>query len=113
MYTREKTMSLKIGDKVKMTKKGFRFYGNIEIVFDMNQIDETMSYEHFKSALCEAKAIHGIGTVKKFNSLGEPYVRWENSLDGIYYFYTHYFCTEDVRKLNFFDRLKAKLKSLL
>lgn len=112
MYTGEK-MNLKIGDKVKMTKKGFKFYGNIEITFDMNQIDGKMIYEHFESALCESKAIHGIGTVKRFNDLNEPYVLWENSLDGIRYFCTHYFELKDVRKLNFFDRLKAKLKSLL
>ena len=106
-------MNLKIGDRVKMTKKGFKFYGNTRIIFDVNQVGEKMEYKHFESALCEAKAIHGIGTVKRFNDLNEPYVLWENSLDGIRYFYTHYFELKDVRKLNFFDRLKAKLKSLL
>jgi hypothetical protein len=106
-------MNLKIGDKVKMTKRGFKFYGNVNIQFTMNSIGGKMEYKHFESALCEAKAIHGVGTIKRFNDGGDPYVRFENSLDGIVYFYTHYFEIKDVRKLNFFDRLKAKLKSLL
>jgi hypothetical protein len=104
---------LKIGDKVKMTKRGFKFYGNTNITFTMNSIGGKMEYKHFESALCEAKAIHGIGTIKKFNDSGDAHIRWENSLDGINYFYTHYFEIKDVRKLNFLDKLKAKLKSLL
>jgi hypothetical protein len=106
-------MNLKIGDKVKMTKRGFKFYGNTFTLFDVNQVGGKMEYKHFESALCEAKAIHGIGTVKRFNEEGSPYVRFENSLDGIGYFYTHYFEIKDVRKLNFLDRLKAKIKRLL
>ncbi len=104
---------LKVGDKVKMTKRGFKFYGNTHTLFDVNQVDGKMEYRHFESALCEAKSIHGIGTVKRVNDEGSPYILWENSLDGINYFYTHYFEIKDVRKLNFLDRLKAKLKRLL
>ena len=106
-------MNLKIGDKVKMTKRGFKFYGNTFTLFHVNQVGGKMDYKRFESALCEAKAIHGIGTVKRFNEEGSPYVRFENSLDGIGYFYTHYFEIKDVRKLNFLDRLKAKIKRLL
>jgi hypothetical protein len=106
-------MKLKIGDKVKMTKRGFKFYGNTFILFDVSQVGGKMEYKHFEAALCESKAIHGVGTVKRFNHEGEPYVLWENSLDGINYFYTHYFEIKDIRKLNLIDRLKAKLKRLL
>jgi hypothetical protein len=106
-------MKLKIGDKVKMTKRGFKFYGNTLILFELNLVGGKMEYKHFESALCESKAIHGVGTIKRFNEEGEPYVLWENNLDGINYFYTHYFEIKDIRKLNFIDRLKAKLKRLL
>ena len=104
---------LKIGDKVKMTPRGFRFYSNVDIVFDMNSIARVMSQEHFTSAVCEQFAIHGVGTVKSLNDGGDPYVRWDFSINGVRYHYTHYFCKKDLKKLNFIDRLKAKLKRLL
>lgn len=106
-------MNLKIGDKVKMTKRGFRFYGDVNIQFTMCSVGGKMEYKNFESAICEAISIHGIGTVKRFNDEGSPYILWENILDGINYFYTDYFEKKDIRKLNFLDRLKAKLKSLL
>ena len=106
-------MSLKIGDKVKMTKRGFKFYGNVSKQFTMFYVGGKMEYEHFESAMCESKAIHGIGTIKRFNTEGDPYVRWENSLDGIKYHYTHYFDKRDVAKLTLLDKLKFKLRSLL
>jgi hypothetical protein len=112
MYIGEK-MSLKIGDKVKMTNRGFKFYGNVNIQFDMFNVGGKMEYKHFESALCKSKAIHGIGTIKRFNTEGDPYVRWENSLDGINYFYTHYFDKRDVAKLTLLDKIKLKLRSLL
>ena len=104
---------LKIGDKVKMTKRGFKFYGNVDIQFDMSSVRGKMDCRHFESALCKSKAIHGIGIVKRFNSEGDPCVRWENSLDGINYFYTHYFDKKDVAKLTLLDKIKFKLRSLL
>lgn len=66
---------LKIGDKVKMTPRGFRFYSNVDIAFDMNSVAGLMRQENFTSAVCEQFAIHGVGTVQRFNDEGSPYVR--------------------------------------
>lgn len=103
-------MSLKIGDKVRMTKKGFKFYSNIDIQFEMNSVGLLMERKHFTTAACELFAIHGIGTVKRFNDEGLPYIRWEYRLDGIKYHYQHYFQLNDVNKLNLLDKLIFKIQ---
>jgi hypothetical protein len=104
---------LKIGDKVKMTPRGFKFYSNIDIAFDMNSINGAMKEDHFTSSVCELFSIHGVGTVKSFNSLGEPFVKFKYSLDGIKYHYSSYFELKDVRKLNILERIILKLKGSL
>ena len=101
---------LKIGDKVKMTPRGFKFYSNVDIQFDMSSIGRKMDAEHFTQAICEQFAIHGVGTVKKFNELGDPYIRWEYRLDGIRYHYEHYFETSNVKKLSFLDKIIFKFQ---
>jgi hypothetical protein len=112
MYIGEK-MNLKIGDKVKMIPRGFRYYSNIDTAFDTHCVGGSMNSEHFTCAVCELFAIHGVGTVKRFNDEGTPYVRFENSLDGIGYFYTHYFDVKDVKKLSLLDKLIFKLKGII
>jgi hypothetical protein len=104
---------LKIGDKVKMTPRGFRFYSNIDIAFDMNSVGRSMNSEHFTCAVCELFAIRGVGIIKRFNDEGAPYVRFENLLDGIGYFYTHYYDPKDIKKLSLLDKLIFKLKGIL
>lgn len=103
-------MSLKIGDKVKMTKKGFKFYSNIDVAFDSHSVARIMAARHFTSAACELFAIHGVGTVQRFSTEGCAYIRWEYRLDGIKYHYTHYFALENVKKLSFLDKLIFKLQ---
>lgn len=103
-------MNLKIGDKVKMTPRGFKFYSNVDIQFDMSNVGGKMDYNHFTRAVCEQFAIHGVGTVKKFNESGEPYIRWEYHLDGIRYHYEHYIETSDVKKLSFIDKFIFKIQ---
>jgi hypothetical protein len=104
---------LKIGDKVKMTPRGFRFYSNIDNAFDSHCVGGSMDSKRFTGAVCELLAIHGVGTVKQFSDEGTPYVRFENSLDGIGYFYTHYYDVKDVKKLSFLDNLIFKLKGTI
>jgi hypothetical protein len=104
---------LKIGDKVKMTPRGFRFYSNIDNAFDSHCVGGSMDSQHFTSAVCELFAIHGVGTIKLFNDVGTPYVRFENSLDGINYFYEHYYNPKDVKKLSLLDKLMFILKGVL
>lgn len=103
-------MSLKIGDKVRMTKKGFRFYSDIDIQFDMGSVALLMERKHFTMAVCEQFAIHGVGTVKRFNDEGCPYIKWEYRLDGIKYRYQHYFQLDDVKKLSLLDKLIFKIQ---
>lgn len=104
---------LKVGDKVKMTPRGFKFYSNLDIQFFMVSIGGKVDEKHFTEAICEQFAIHGVGIVKKFNDEGSPYVRWENSLDGIKYYYTHYYDKRDVAKLTLLDKIKTFLKGFL
>ncbi len=107
-------MSFKIGDKVKMTKRGFRFYSNPEIAFDMSCVGGSIRTEDaFISTVCGLFAIHGVGTVKRFNYSDDPYIVFKYSLDGVNYKYTHYFDKKDVKKLSFIDRIIFKLKGLL
>lgn len=103
-------MNLKIGDKVRMTKKGFKFYSNIDIQFDMGSVGSLMERRHFTMAACELFAIHGVGTIKKFNDEGLPYIKWEYRLDGIKYRYQHYFDLRDVKKLSILDKLIFKIQ---
>jgi hypothetical protein len=112
MCTREKIMSLKIGDKVKMTQRGFRYYSNIDNAFDSHCVGRSMDSKHFTSAVCELFAIHGVGTVESFGIFKQPYIRWDYSLDGIKYHYTHYFDLKDIRKLTSLERVAEKLKGV-
>ena len=102
-------MNLKIGDKVKMTPRGFKFYSNLDIQFVMVSVGSKVDKKHFTEAICEQFAIHGIGIVKKFNSEGEPYIRWDFSIDGLEYHYSSYFDKKDIRKLTFLEKLKRML----
>jgi hypothetical protein len=107
-------MSLQIGDKVKMTKRGFRFYSNVDTQFDMGSVGEKMNAEQFTMSVCELFAIHGVGTIKRFNDDGTtPYVRWDFSINGIKYHYHHYFDVRDIKKLSFLDKIIFTLKGLL
>jgi hypothetical protein len=100
---------LKIGDKVKMTKRGFIFYANVDTSFDMFSVGGKMSHENYTSAICQQFAIHGVGTIKRFNDEGSPLVRWEFSIDGMEYHYSHYFDKKDIRKLTLLEKLKRIL----
>jgi len=112
MYYGEK-MKLKIGDKVRMTKRGFKFYSNIDIAFDMSSFNGVMDEKEFTSTVCGLFAIHGVGTIKKFNSFGDPLIKFEYSLDGIRYKYSHYFDIKDIKKLNILEKIILKLKGSL
>ena len=104
---------LKIGDKVIMTKEGFRFYSNLDCAFRGHSVASNMNEKNFTSCVCELFAVHGVGTIVKFNSCGVPYIRWEHSLDGIKYHYSHYYENEDIKKMNILDKVKFFLKRYL
>lgn len=104
---------LKIGDKVKMTKRGFKFYADLDIQFSMGNVGGKMDAKHFTSSVCEQFAICGIGTIKRFNDDGCPYIYWEYKVNGIKYHFSHYFEIKDVRKLSYLDRIRIFLKELL
>jgi hypothetical protein len=106
-------MSLKIGDKVRMTRKGFKFHSNLNISFEMHSVCLSMEHKHFTSAVCELFAIHGVGTIKGFNDYGDPYIRWDFRMDGIKYHYEHYFDSSDIKKLTLLDEIIFKLKGAI
>jgi hypothetical protein len=106
-------MNLKIGDKVIMSKEGFHFHHNPDIQFDMCALSGSVKKDVFISFHSEILSLLGIGTVKRFNSSGEPYIRWENKMNGMYFFYEHYFEHESIHKIGLFQRLRLKLKALL
>jgi hypothetical protein len=112
MHTREKIMNLKIGDKVKMTPRGFRFYSNIDSIFVVHSVGGVLDNKHFTSAVCSLFAVHGVGTILKISD-DNIYVKFENSLDGVGYFYTHYYDPKDIKKLSLLDKLIFKLKGIL
>lgn len=101
---------LKIGDKVRMTKRGFRFYSNLDYAFRTGSVGFHMSEENFISCVCELFAIHGVGVVKKIDEYGVAYVKWTCRLDGVKYFYTHYYETKDLKKINLLDKIIFKIQ---
>jgi hypothetical protein len=105
--------SLKIGDKVIMNKHGFHFYHNPDIQFEMNNVRGEVNRKHFLSAFIEALALTGVGTIKRFNSEGSPYIRWECKMNGMYFYHEHYFESESIQRIGLLQRLRLKLKALL
>lgn len=103
-------MKLKIGDKVKMNKHGFRFYSNLNRTCEAFNKGGSFDFDSFKHAACELFAIHGVGKVIKFNSEGEPFIKWAFRLDGVKYHCSAYYGKEDVDKLSFLDKIKFKLQ---
>lgn len=101
---------LKVGDKVKMTPRGFKFYSNLDHAFSLNSIRGSMNEENFEECVCGLFSIHGIGTVKEFNSSGDPYIEFKYRLDGVRYFSAHYYELKDVKKLSFTDKLLFKIQ---
>ena len=106
-------MSLKIGDKVKMTKRRFRFYSNLYNSFDRHSLYGNIDYDSYVQSVTELFAINGVGTVKKLNPEGDPLVRWKYSLNGVYYYHQFYYDKKDVRKLSFLERLILKIKGII
>lgn len=103
-------MKLKIGDKVRMTDYGFRFYSDLDKSFEMSTIGLMMNHKHFTQTVCELFAVHGVGVVKKLNDDGDPYIRWEYRLDGVKYHYENYYDIDSIRKLTLLDKLIFKLQ---
>jgi hypothetical protein len=113
MHKGEK-MSFKVGDKVIMSKKGFKYYSDITKQFEASTVCGVINeLSHFEQAVCCLFSIHGIGTIKKINEYGVLYIKWEYKLDGIKYHYTHYFENGDIKKISFLDRLKFKIRGLV
>jgi hypothetical protein len=109
MYQGEK-MNFELGDRVKMTKKGFKFYSNVDKQFNSHSVSNKMDSEHFTMCVCELFSVHGIGTVKHFNDEGDPYISWKYKLDGVYYYYEHFYDKKDVTKLSILDRIIFKIQ---
>jgi hypothetical protein len=101
---------LKIGDKVKMTPRGFKFYANVDTQFEMSSVNQKVDASNFTSTICEQFAIHGVGTIKKFNEEGTPYVKWNYRLDGIKYYYSFYYDLYSFKKLSLLDRFIFKIQ---
>ena len=103
-------MNFELGDRVKMAKKGFKFYSNVDKQFDSHSVSNKMDSEHFTMCVCALFSVHGIGTVKHFNDEGDPYISWKYKLDGVYYYYEHFYDKKDVTKLSILDRIIFKIQ---
>jgi hypothetical protein len=99
-------MKLKIGDKVKLSKEGHSFNSDLSEAFVGNCFGEGVNSENFKSAVCGLFAVHGVGVVKDFNDDEDPKIRWELHINGMFYYYTHFYGQEDLQRLSLLDRLK-------
>lgn len=106
-------MSLKIGDKVIMNENGFHFYHNPSIQLDMGKVGGGVSDDYFTETFVESLAILGVGTIKRFNDSGDPYIRWENKMNGMFFHREHFFDKESVTKIGLFLKLKLAIKRLL
>jgi hypothetical protein len=102
---------LKIGDKVKMTKKGFKFYADVEKSFQCHSVGGSMKSKHFTQSVCELFAIHGVGTIVNYIPESDTLkIRWNYKIDGLNIFYTHYYEYKDIKKLSLFDKIKFKIQ---
>jgi len=99
-------MKLKIGDKVKLSKEGQDFNADLSEIFISNCIGGKLSVRHFESAVCSLFAVHGVGVIKGFNDDEDPKVRWELHINGMFYYYTHFYGQEDLQRLSLLDRFK-------
>lgn len=104
---------LKIGDKVRMTPRGFRFHSNLDISFECGSCDSKMNHLQFIKTTCELFSIHGVGEVKKFSSEGDPFIKFEYTLDGIKYYHSAYYVRGVIKKLSLIDRIKFFMKRFL
>ena len=104
-------MNLKIGDKVKMTKRGFKFYADVEKSFECHSVSGSMEEDNFTQSVCELFAIHGVGTIINYiPECGTLKIRWNYRIDGLNIFFTHYYDSEDIKKLSLFDKIKFKIQ---
>ena len=100
-------MSLKIGDKVKMNKDGI-LYHNPDNMFDAHSVGRLLDETHYERSICEFMSIQNIGEVKELNE-HDIRVRFHNSLNGRYFFFTMWYERSHLSKLTFFEKLKYKL----
>jgi hypothetical protein len=102
---------LKKGDLVVMTNQGFAYHGNLHKRFESHIVQGSpgLTYEQFESLACDLLAVQGVGEVLRFNSAGEPFIRFRNSIKGMYFHYSFYYGLDEVRKLTLWEKLKYKL----
>jgi len=105
-------MNINIGDKVKISKHGLQFYANINKMIDCHTtpLRKEIRSDNVEELICELMAIHGVGTVKKMNSDGDLYIRWDYRLDGMKYYSEGVYEVESVSKMSILDKLKFKLQ---
>jgi hypothetical protein len=100
-------MNLKIGDKVKMNKEG-TFYHNPDNMFDAHNVGGFLNAEHYEQLICEFMAVQNVGEVKELDEHAVR-VRFHNSLNGRYYFFTMWYEPSHLSKLTFFQKLKHNI----
>ena len=98
---------LKIGDKVKMNKNGI-LYHNPDNMFDAHSVANRLDENHYEQLICEFMSIQNVGEVKELNEHAVR-VRFQNSLNGRYFFFTMWYEPSHLSKLTFFEKLKYKL----
>jgi hypothetical protein len=102
----------KVGDKVKMTKRGLEYYANPNQAFRSNSVKQLVNKKQFESAVCELFAVRGIGEVVD-TTFESPKIKWTLRLNGMYFYYTHYFDFADFKKASLLDRIIVRIKGML
>ena len=100
-------MNLKIGDKVKMNKKGIIYY-NPDNMFDAHSVRQLLNACNYEQLLCEFMSVQNVGEVKELNEQAIR-VRFQNSVNGRYFFFTMWYEPSHLSKLTFFQKLKYEL----
>jgi hypothetical protein len=107
-YIRGNNMKLKVGDKVKMTPEGFRFYSNLNTAYHSAAAKGNLSSEAFVKAVCELFAVRGTGVIIKFSTIGEPYIKWTFRDNGTFFHRSHFYEVSHVRKLTVLERFSER-----
>ena len=102
---------------VKMTKEGFAYHHNPKLAFEAFSLfapeKRVITEEHFTQTFCETLAIMGTGKVllsKTEDKETIHKVRWKNSHNGMYFYYTMWYGEKDIRPLTLVERILLYFK---
>jgi len=97
---------LQVGDKIKLTKLGFHFHHNVLRKLHSREVpDFGYREKDMEEMFCEILALQGTGIVLKFNSSGDPLVKWTYRNAGMFFYNSFYYGKEEVRHLTLWEKI--------